>query len=260
MKPEAQKIVLGAGYLYFAANDADGNPQGERYLGDTPGFTITPSSENLQVYSSDGPVAELLEDITTQVTREASITAQNVSIENLAAFLVATAGTHDQTSDQVTGEEFTVSPGHWYQLGETDTDYRGVRNVSNVAVTLDPGGTATSLTEDSDYTVESETGRIYIMPSGQVSEGATIGVDYDTAEASWDTVETHQTGPARGKLRFVAANTTGPNRDVLIPSCQLAPDGELPLKSRDQQMQMQFALRVNKRGSMAQIYVDGRPQ
>lgn len=261
MKPEAQKIIVGAGHLYFAPNDANGEPQGERYIGDTPGFQLTANTENVQVYSSDGPIAELLEDVTTQVTREGSVTVQHGSIENMAIWLIATAGTHDQTADTVTDETIdSIEPGVWYQIGETADDYRGVRNVTNVVVNKTPSGTPEELTLGTDYDLEAGTARIYIRPdSPNVSEGDEVGWDYETQEESWETAVTHETGPVRGKLRYVAANSRGPNRDVLVPSAEMSPTGSLALKSRTEAVQMEYNLRAGKRGSMAQVYVDGRP-
>jgi len=260
MKPERQNIVLGAGYVFFAEEDEDGNPKGERYLGDTPGFSITANTENLQVYSSDGPVAELLDDITTQVSRESTVTVQNVDIDNLAAFLLGDVVKRSQESDTVTDERFEdVKVGRWYQLGETDDDFRGARDVSDVTVKRNPDNGSEELTEGEDYYLDKELGRLYLMPDGGVSDGDEIAVDYSKAEATWDGVETHQLGPQTGKLRFVAHNTTGTNRDLLIPRCQMAPTGDLPFKSRDTQIQLEFNLRVGSRSGQAQMYLDGRP-
>jgi len=258
-KPNNPNIVLGAGYLRFAPYDANGDPQGRRYIGQTPGFTISGSTERATKYSSDGPTAELIRDITTQVDRSASITADDISDENLALFLMGSVQQISQTSGSATDERHTVDQGLWYQLGASATDFTGARSVSNVSVTIDPDGAATSATAGDDYTVDLETGLLYVVPGGGISDGTEIGVDYDEASATWPQIETDNLGPKEGLLHFEGDNNEGENRDVVIPKCTLTPNGDMAWKSRDTFQQMQYDVRISKRDGMEQIYVNGRP-
>ncbi|MDT0635101.1 hypothetical protein [Spectribacter hydrogenoxidans] len=259
MKPASNNIVLGAGYLYLDKFDSDGNRTGERYLGDTPGFEIDVQSTQVEVFGSDAPIAEKIRDIATQVNRTANITCRNISSDNLALFLIGEATSIDQGNTAVTDERITAKTGQWYQLGQTDTDPVGVRDVSSVSVTIDPDGAATSATVDDDYTVEAETGRLYIVPGGAISDDDEIGVDYTPGDVEFSQVATDNLGAKEGAIRFVAANTEGDNRDAYLPSVTVRPNGAMAWKSRDTIASMSLACGINTKGNLSQVYINGRP-
>jgi hypothetical protein len=260
-KPAAQNIVLGAGYVHFAPYDANGDPQGRRYLGETPGFTISGSTERAEKWSSDGPIAERLKDIATRVTRSASVTVDNISEDNLALFLMGDASEVSQSGTSVTDERHTVDQGLWYQLGSGPNDFVGSRDVSAVTVVTDPDGTPVTMTEGTDYELNLALGLLYIIPGGGIAASAAeeIGVDYTEAAATWDQVVTSNLGPKDGLFYFRADNSEGANRDVLIPQASLTPNGDMAWKSRDTFMSMQFDVRISKRAGVEQVYVNGRP-
>lgn len=260
-KPAAQNIVLGSGYVHFAPYDNAGDPQGRRYLGVTPGFTVTGNTERVEYWDPDAPIQERLEDVVTRVVRSASVTVDNVSEDNLALFLMGDAQEISQAGGPVTDERHTVEQGKWYQLGSGPNDFVGSRDVSSVAVNTDPGGTPVEMTAGTDYEVNLELALIYIIPGGGIaaSSAEEIGVDYSEGAVTWDQVVTSNLGPKDGLLYFRADNTRGANRDLLIPKCTLTPNGDLAWKSRDTFMSMQFDVRISKRDGSEQVYVNGRP-
>lgn len=257
MKPTAQNIVLGAGYLYFDPEDENGNLTGERYLGDTPGFTLNVASENLQIMSSDGPVAELLEDIATTVTRSAQITARNISGENLALFVIGDLSEISQSSDPVEAELIRgAQPGRWYQLGATASNPVGVRDISAVSISDD----VAALAAGTDYELDAALGRIYIVPGGAIDEPTDLTAAYTPAAVSFEQVVSNNLGAKQGALRYLAANTRGANRDMYLPKVTLRPSGELAMKSRTDVQQMVFEAGVGTRGGLPQVYLNGRPR
>lgn len=258
--PEAQNIVLGAGFLYFAEEDANGNTsRHERYMGDTPGFELAVSSQNLEVFSSDDPIAEKIRDITTQVNRSATITARNVSGANLALFLIGDVDSVSQGASSVTDESITgVKLEHWIQLGLTASDPIGARNVSNVVVT-DSAGTTTYV-EGTDYEVDLDEGALFIKKGGSITDGQDILVDYDKAAVSYERIITSATtGAKKGRLRYRAANTEGENRSLVIPRAVVRPDGTISWKSRDTVQQITYAVGFERKGDLAQAYINGVP-
>lgn len=104
----------------------------------------------------------------------ASITMHDFSPENLELALRGTVT--EVSSGDVTGEEHTVYVGAF-----TPLDHIPDFSASHT-VTLDPGGTATSLTEGTDYEL-TQTG-IRPLEGGQVSDGDTVGVDYTKSQSA----------------------------------------------------------------------------
>lgn len=51
MPVETNEYKIGKGKLYIDVLDTDGNPQGERFLGNAPGFTLSVSTETIEHYS-----------------------------------------------------------------------------------------------------------------------------------------------------------------------------------------------------------------
>ncbi|MFW5920925.1 MAG: hypothetical protein ACOCUS_03740 [Polyangiales bacterium] len=247
--------VLGSGQLWFGLEDSDGNPQGLRYLGDTPGFTLQIQTEQIDTWSSDGPTAEREDLAVTQVTRSTQITCKEMSPENWGLFLIADVDELAETADSVTDEEHDVKPGHAYHLGVTDENPVGARNVENVEVS---DGDTTTYDEGDDYELDADLGRIYIMPDGDIDE-STIHVDYDTTASTRDLITAADLAEQYGELRYYADNTRGPNRNLYVPRLILRPDGETQLKSREQYQQMQFQAEFLKREGKAQAYIDGVP-
>lgn len=255
------QIVLGAGRLYFARQAADGSLGGEIELGDTPGFGITIDSQGVEVWDSDEAEQQKLAEPTARVDRSASITTQNVSMENLAIFLRGDASELSQSSDTVLAEPIAgVQPGRWYQLGQDDDNPTGVRSVSAVVVSDGDVTTYDAVDADGvgDYVVDAARGRIYIMPGGAIAADDDIEVDYEVAATTRDHLLTSTTGPVRGALRYIADDTEGPNRDLYAPLTEIRANGEMALKSRQQNTQIQLQAVFLKGADRAALYLDGQ--
>jgi hypothetical protein len=248
-------IVLGAGKVLFNPRNSDGTYQGYRLLAETPGFTLTAQGETLPVDGSDGPIAERIRDIPIRVTRSARLTLRDVTPDNQALFVIGDVSTVAQSNTPVVDEAIVVQPGRLYQLGASTSNPGGVRNVSSVDVQDETDTTTYVL--DTDYKLHADIGMIEILEGGAIGE-ETLHVDYTPATENRSRVTSHQQGPARGELRFLADNTEGDNADVLIPDGLLTPDGELPFKSRENVQEMAFNLALQTRDGYAQVYIDGR--
>ena len=250
-------IVLGAGRIYFELENSSGVlAGGERYIAETPGFSVTVTPEVLEDWSSDGKIAEKLLDITTQVNRGGTLSVKDVDIANLALFVAGATTTVSQSNTPVVDEVVTGYKDRWIQLGASLSNPSGVRNVSSVVITN--SGASVTYVANTDYELDAVMGRFRPITAGAITDAQSLKVDYTPATETRDRITTDQLGPKTGAMRFIADNTTGPNRDVYIPKVQLAPDGELAWKSRDTVLQMQFQLRISTRTGYGQIYVDGR--
>jgi hypothetical protein len=248
------EIVLGAGKLYFAEDDATGAmTTGFRYLGDSPTFSLNAETEKLEVYDSDSAVAELCLSITKQINRTGSTTLRSVTMENLAMFLMGDVSTISQTGTSVTDEAITgVTQGLYYQIG----GLHGAQQISALAVT-GTGGTPTYTLTD-DYTVD-ESGLLYIVPGGAIADATDLELDYTTASVDYERLITNADGAKTGALKYVTNNTAGSEKTYLFPKVELAANGEAALKSRDDPMELPITISVNKRTGYESIYVNGRP-
>lgn len=128
-----QRLIPG-GKLFFDPFNSSNALTGERYLGLTPGFTVSIASETIQSYSAEAGLKELDDETLITITRTGKITCRQMSVENLGLFLGATASTATQAGGAVTNEYKLVLPDRYYQLGPSTNNPSGVREVTGVTV------------------------------------------------------------------------------------------------------------------------------
>lgn len=255
--PFSNDYTLGKGKLYFDEFDSAGALQGRRFLGDSPGFTVSVSNEKLEHFSSTGGVKEKDLDVLLQIDRNATITCDNVSLENMKLFLVGEIATIAEVVASITDEVHSVKPGHFYQIGKTAAKPSGVRNIESVVVT--DVGAVTTFVEGTDYEVDLATGMLEITPTadgGNITE-EDIEVDYDTTLNSRDQLST-STKSIKGELVYIADNPQGANKDLLAPSVVMAPSGDFNFIG-EELAQVAFEVSFNKKDdATSAIYIDGR--
>jgi hypothetical protein len=249
-------IVLGSGKVYFDLLTG-GLSTGERYLAQTPGFSISAVSEGLDYEDVDTKIAEVLFSLTTKITRTARLEVRDMSDENYSLFVLGTTSTLTQTSGAVANEVIAnVQQGRYYQIGATLSNPTGVRNISAVTVT---GPTATpTYTVTTDYTVDLALGRLYIVPGGAITAASNLEVDYTKAAATRVQVASNSIAENYGALRFVADNSIGANRDMYAPYVLLKPSGDLAMKSRTDYQVATFDVAFQRKEGYSQLYIDGR--
>lgn len=255
----ADIIVVPAGKIYFDPLDATTQLlTGELYLGNTPGAQVSLESTNVDHYSSDGPLAELDLTVSTKVARKFKFKCDNVSNHNLGLFFVADYSSVAQTGASVTNEVIaSVLQDRTYQIG-LSANPTGRRGIS--AVTVSVG--VTPMTVNVDYTIDAARGRIYIVPGGAIIDGDDLDVDYTYATNSRiQHVTTVKNDKQFGALHFLADNTFGPNRDIYIPSTSVISSGDLEVKREGETgkvMEMAFDVGIFRKGTLAQMYIDGQ--
>lgn len=254
--PTLDDYVIPRGVAYFDPFDSGGNLTGEIDMGNTPGFNLGVESTNLEHFSSRGGLNEKDRDVATGVNRTASMTIDNLAIENLGYFAIALQSAIVQAATPVVDESVTVKQGRWYQLG-VSINPTGVRNVSAVVIQDDTDTTTYVL--NTDYELDAALGRIRIIEGGAISDDDVLHVDYTPA------AETRQqlvadTTPVKGAMRVVADNPEGSNKDYYFPSVNLKPTGEMPLiGAEDSWASIGFDIGINKKdANTPALYVDGR--
>lgn len=257
-----QDFTLGAGRVYAAELRDDGKYEGERYVGDTPGFSISIESETQKLMDSDGPTAVEVSSWATAVTRNGTLTLRDASPENLAWFVGGSVATVTQAATPVTdesvGEGLALVADRVYQIGLSPSNPVGVRGVTGVAVrTASP---ATTFVLGTDYELDADAGHIRVIPGGNLATKATVLVDYTPVASTRPRVSTGDTVGKRVRLRYVANNSTGKNKDLVAPRALITPNGEMAFKSRDawQEFGMSIVFETPTGGGSA-IYIDGEP-
>lgn len=253
-----KNYVLGRGKLYFDqyATGTD-TLTGERYIGSTTAFNINVTSNMLDHMSMENAIKVTDKSVLLDTTRAGSFTTDNVNAKNLAYFLLGSENALTVAGATVTGYAIAdVKKDHFYQIGASASNPAGVRKVSAVAVKKG----ASTLVAGTDYTVDLDLARIYIMPtSATVVEGDDLTVDYTQTAHTRSQVVSSDTTQIRGALRFISANGQGEQRDFYMPYVEITPNGDLTLKSDDWQT-LGFNVKVMaKSDTVAAIYADGRP-
>lgn len=263
-----KNYVLGRGRLFFdpftpaqvqagLTNASKGT--GELFFGNVPEFGQTAEEETLDHFASTGGIRVKDDSVTLQLDRTGTFVTDNISAENLALLFTA-SGVGTITQGSATAVEYVITGakhGRFYQLGESGTLPTGVREVSNVSVRKGAGFT-TVVTAPGNYEVDEELGRIYIVPgSTDIPDGTDIEVTFDQAAGTRSQVVSSSQS-IYGKLKWVADNPKGANRDMVMPLVKLSPNGDYNLVG-DEWQQMSFSYEVLQRGSLAGVYIDGRP-
>lgn len=132
----ANNYTLGRGELWFAPFiPGTQTPRGERYIGNSPEFSISVESENLDHYNSDRGVREKDESIALQTDRNGTFTTDNVAPANLALFFFGSTTALTVAGGVISGEPIgPVELGLTYQVGVTANNPAGARDISAVSI------------------------------------------------------------------------------------------------------------------------------
>lgn len=245
-------LVIPRGIVYFNPFNAAGAPTGEIDLGETGGASISPSTTNLQYFSSRSKLRQETRNIPTSISREFSLTIDSMNMNNMSLFAIADLSVITQVATPVTDAPFTALQGRWYQLGGNTP----ARNVTAVVVT-GTGGTPTYVL-NTDYVLDAANGRIQIVVGGAIADSTAILVDY-TPAAETRNRASGGTEAKRGELRVISDNAEGRNKDWWFPSVIMQPNGEMPVIAADDAWaQMAFTIGIQKKSSLAALYIDDR--
>lgn len=264
-------IVLGAGEIYVDILGAGDALQGERYLGDSVGGTVSVTSERTTIQSGDGAVAQDLVDIVRSVSRTVGFTLHDISIENWRLFLIGTEDSRQIAASAVTDEQYSnLKKGLWYQVGaggespggvgplkkSAKTDFTGKTgssgstaaviawstklNTSGVREYFDFDGT--SKLASPTLLIDVDAGRFQWLVA-DAAEGARLTYTPAEARTVKQAKATSEPEQLTCALRYIE-DGTGARRNVYVRKCNLVPSGEMALKARDTEQQMAFTAAV----------------
>lgn len=256
-KFEKSEYVIPRGRVFFDPIDDADQITGERHFGNCPTVTLSISTEKAPHYSAEVGPGVKDADRVVRIDRTGKITCDNMSIDNRAMFISGDKSTTTQEAGSVAAEPLKVIPGRFYQLGRTDANPAGARNVSAVVVTPEAGGDPFEL--GTDYTIDAALGRLQILAGGGIPAGP-IKVAYTKPAATWQTIKSSEKTLRRGALRVISNIADGEQSDTYMPLVTLTPTGDLSLvTSDDAYTSMEFDVEVLTPPNGVAIFVDGRP-
>lgn len=215
---DGNKILLGRGKIYFDRYDSNDALTGEYFLGNCPTFEITPTPEEIKKHSSATKSADLIASDVIRTSLAIHIVGDEFSKENLARALYGDTDTLAQTGSTVVDEDVAgVIQDRYYDLE--------FRDISSVVVKKD-GGTPTYVVTD-DYTVDADTGRIYIVAGGDITTGFDLDVSYSYGTESLNTIRGMNQTSVKGLIRFVGDPARGPVYECIIWRASVRADGAI---------------------------------
>jgi hypothetical protein len=253
-----QNYTLGRGKVFFSRFKTGTQiPMGYRYIGNTPEFSLTISSENLDHFSSDEGIKEKDDSVPLSVSRTGKMTTDNINVDNVAMFFFGESTPITQAA--VASADYVaenVLVGMSYRLGVTAQNPVGLRGFDLDGLTVKKGTTA--LVAGTDYEFNAETGFLTILEGGDVEDGDDVTVNGKIL-SSTQTRVISGSSPVEGALMYVANNPKGENIDYILPYVKITPDGDYALKG-DEWQKIPFNIEALKPADGGEaIYAAGRP-
>lgn len=186
--------AVGRGKLFFDKFiNGTKTGTGERYLGNTPTFSLASTVTSLDHFSSDYGVKEKDKSTNLQVENTVTLSTDNLQFENFALWYLGEVLSEDVSAESDLTQEVVVTLGAFYQLGSTDARPEGCGFVENVVATSTVGTPASGLITltgqpAADDTVTINGTLITFKASGAVGSQVNIGVSKEATAANLRTL------------------------------------------------------------------------
>lgn len=224
--PVGTKQYLGKGKLYIDRLTSAGARTGERFIGNVTELTLAVAPETKEMYSSAEAGAPLLAKDVIRQKHTLAFKTTEMTVENMALFLLGNEGLIEQTGDDVTAEAIDgVLQDRYYPLAYRNIDVTTEGKIPVVKDDKTP--TPTTFDVDDDYTIDAVTGRIYIVPGGAIADKTNLKIDYTYKTVKLAKVTAAAVGTITAFMRFIGDPTRGPKLDAEIWCVSIAPDGTL---------------------------------
>lgn len=175
-------ITKGKGYIRQISGI--GAETGYRYLGAVQETTLSKKTETIEIKSAEGGLGTTLDKQVISADYSLKLTIADMSLDNLGLYLNGQNVKIEQTAQTDATEEIALSPKRLYQLGITEANPTGVRNVSNVTVSVVNGMNATTWGSEDPYLLNA-----FVKPTvaNQHYYKCTVAGTSGTTEPTWPT-------------------------------------------------------------------------
>ena len=229
--PDTSTYVLGRGKMYFSEIGTDGLPVGYRFVGNVPEVTATVESENYEHFRSTQGLRVKDLDIIIQQSINWTAALENMNKENLAIFFSAEEDTTFAnpaiagfSGVTVVGDgdmESAATGGLWYQIRNADGEIAA--DLDGTKVTLEStNATPVTLVEDTDYTLDTATGKVFFLDSSAVqtiisnSEGVTCDLAADAGAAAITRLGAGSKGETNVAIKFELINAQSDDVEIIF--------------------------------------------
>jgi hypothetical protein len=221
--PSSDNLYLGAGELWINLY-VNGVRTLWRHLGNVDKFELNPSVTTLEKKSSMSGARGTYKEVVTGTALELALTLSEFAAENLALALLGDSKVFTQTIATVTDESLGTTnskKGYALDTGKKKITVTGVK-VGAVSAVL---GT--------DYSVDSESGLITVLPTATVIvDGSTVLWSGSAPAIAGTQIQALSNVNVMAAIRFRSAtDATGPRFDAEVYKTSLAPDAALSFLS-----------------------------
>lgn len=215
-----KRYYRGQGKVFYAERNAISGIQtgGFNWVGNVTTLEMTLDVQSVEHYESH--TGQSLEDLMFETTKKAmfALTMEDYNASVLSRFTYGTQTDVDGAT--VTGEDIVGYLGKYSTLANINiTTFTSLTNAAG-AITYNNGD---------DYTIDLRTGTIYIVPTGDITDGQALKATYAFADTQKVAVLTTPNTPVI--LRIDGLNTTEGDSPVVIdvPKFRFKPVDKLPL-------------------------------
>ena len=239
--PNPGDYLLGGGCLFGALVDATTQlPTGGWLdLGNSPSFSLSVESETQEHDSSRTGIRETDLEITTKQKVSIAFTLDEINDYNLAMFLGGTEASYTNPGRTYTATNLQLSAsvtlGTWIDI----VDNTGARMYDLKATpTFREVSGPTALVADTDYTLDSKWGRIFLKTTAtNIADGEALDYSYTPAGTEVQTLDEVRAlggGEQERALLFIGENAQGAKQtEYQFHRVVVTADGELDLIGED---------------------------
>lgn len=242
-KPNTDDYNLGRGCAFFAPLDAVTElPQAYRDLGNAPEFNITVETETLEHQSSRQGLKVTDKEVTISQKINLSFQLDEINHENLAEFFSGEKATHVNVA--VAGfvqyamiPDPTVELGKWYDIRDSAGDRAYDIEAGDFAAETS-NGTPVPLVLNTDYELDLEMGRVFLLSTSSVvataisgSEDINVTLTAEVTAKDVNEVRALTKTSVSGALKFIAENPADNDKqtEFQFHKVSLKADGDFAL-------------------------------
>lgn len=223
--PDSGNLYLGAGELWINLYTAAGALTLWRHLGNVSSFELTPSVETIEKQSSMEGARGTLKRVVTKTAMEIALTLDEFDPENVALALMGSVSAYSQNSGTATDASLGTTnskKGYWLDTGK-----------KKITVTTVKVG-STTYTEGTDYSVEAESGMIYIKPDSTIPDSSTVLWSGSYPSITSKQIQALANSKIEAALRFrSASDATGPRYEAEVWKASLTPGGAIAMLTEE---------------------------